>query len=465
MCHHVPSGECARRRTERGGALLIVPTRTQVRKPFFVKFLNEGLPIESHLPTSLHDHFTAEIVTKTIENKQDAVDWCTWQWFYRRLAANPFYYNMQGATHSHLSEHLSELVETTLSDLQAAKAIEIIDDMDVAPLNLGMIAAYYNIHHETLAIFNESLTEKTKLRGLLEIVSAATEFESIPIRHHEDATLRKIYDRLPVKLPQPDFTKPDTKTNILLQAHFSRLTLPADLASDQAWVVSKVLNLLSACVDVMSSNSYLNALQAMDLSQMVVQAIWNTDSPLRQIPHFTKEVIERCQKAGVESVMDIPELEDEDRTKLLQMNNRQLMDVAKFCNNFPDIEISHEVEDEDDLSAGSPITLSATIEREMDEDSDGSVFAPFYPASKTENWWLVVGEQSTKSLLAIKRFVPRASQNIKLSFQLPEGKHDLTLFCIADCVMGADKTVDFSLDVKESESSDEEDDSDEEMEE
>jgi pre-mRNA-splicing helicase BRR2 len=36
----------------------------QVRKPFFVKFLNEGLPIESHLPTSLHDHFTAEIVTK-----------------------------------------------------------------------------------------------------------------------------------------------------------------------------------------------------------------------------------------------------------------------------------------------------------------------------------------------------------------------------------------------------------------
>jgi pre-mRNA-splicing helicase BRR2 len=66
----------------------------QVRKPFFVKFLNEGLPIESHLPSQLHDHFTAEIVTKTIENKQDAVDWCTWQWFYRRLAANPYYYNV-----------------------------------------------------------------------------------------------------------------------------------------------------------------------------------------------------------------------------------------------------------------------------------------------------------------------------------------------------------------------------------
>jgi pre-mRNA-splicing helicase BRR2 len=50
----------------------------QVRKDFFKKFLNEGLPIESHLHLTLHDHFNAEIVTKTIENKQDAVDWLTW---------------------------------------------------------------------------------------------------------------------------------------------------------------------------------------------------------------------------------------------------------------------------------------------------------------------------------------------------------------------------------------------------
>lgn len=41
-----------------------------MRKEFFKKFLNEGLPIESHLHLSLHDHFNAEIVTKTIENKQ-----------------------------------------------------------------------------------------------------------------------------------------------------------------------------------------------------------------------------------------------------------------------------------------------------------------------------------------------------------------------------------------------------------
>jgi pre-mRNA-splicing helicase BRR2 len=46
----------------------------QTRKEFYKKFLAEGLPIESHLPTHLlHDYFLAEIAVKTIENKQDAM--------------------------------------------------------------------------------------------------------------------------------------------------------------------------------------------------------------------------------------------------------------------------------------------------------------------------------------------------------------------------------------------------------
>ena len=53
----------------------------QTRKDFYKKFLAEGLPIESHLPTHmLHDYFLAEIAVKTIENKQDAMV-SPWTWF------------------------------------------------------------------------------------------------------------------------------------------------------------------------------------------------------------------------------------------------------------------------------------------------------------------------------------------------------------------------------------------------
>ena len=42
------------------------------------------------------------------------------------------------------------MVETTLSELEHSKCISVEDDMDTAPLNLGMIAAYYYINYTTI---------------------------------------------------------------------------------------------------------------------------------------------------------------------------------------------------------------------------------------------------------------------------------------------------------------------------
>ncbi|KAL5507360.1 BRR2 [Sanghuangporus vaninii] len=438
----------------------------QTRKEFYKKFLSEGLPIESHLPTHmLHDYFLAEIAVKTIENKQDAMDILTWTFFYRRMTQNPNYYNLSAVSHQHLSDHLSELVESTLTDLVNSKCIAIEDEMDVSALNLGMIAAYYNISYVTVEVYTLSLKERTKLKGLLEVVSSSAEFESIPIRRHEDVLLRRIYDRVPVKLDRPDFEAPHFKTFLLLQAHFSRLHLPPDLASDQVLVLEKVLNLLSACVDVMSSNAWLSALGAMDLSQMVVQAMWETDSPLKQIPHFEPDVIKRCQEAGVESVYDIMDLEDDKRNQLLQMDNRKMRDVAAFVNSYPTLEVDSEFA-KGDYTAGAPIVLQVALSRDADEDDedDQRVVAPFYPFRKMANWWLVVGEPSTRQLLSIKRVTIKKSLNVKLEFTLPKGKHQLKLYVICDSYMGADHDINLDpLDVAEGEDSDEDMDSDEEM--
>lgn len=62
------------------------------------------------------------------------------------------------------------------------------------------------------------------------------------------------------------------------------------LSSEQA------IRLIQACVDVLSSNGWLSpALAAMELAQMTTQALWNKDSFLKQLPHFTPEIIKRCQ--------------------------------------------------------------------------------------------------------------------------------------------------------------------------
>ncbi|KAL9125726.1 MAG: hypothetical protein Q9217_005118 [Psora testacea] len=445
--------------------VLMVPG---VKRDYYKKFLNEALPIESHLQVYMHDAFVSEISTKIIASTQDAVDWATYTYFYRRLLANPSYYGLTDTSHEGLSTHLSELVENTLKDLSEAKMIELDEEDDtVTPLNAAMIAAYYNISFITMQTFLLSLTGRTKLKGILEIVTSATEFESIQIRRHEEHVLRSIYDRVPVKMAQPAFESPHFKAFVLLQAHFSRMQLPIDLAKDQEIILSKVLNLLSGCVDVLSSDGHLNCMGAMEMSQMVVQAMWDRDSPLKQIPHFSPKVIKAANDFGANDIFEFMELMDpsenkdyEKMIKRLGLDNKQLAQAAAFTNDkYPSVEIEFEVEDPENIATGAPAYLKVQITREVDEDEepDTTVHAPFYPQKKMENWWLVVGEESSKTLLAIKRVTIGRKLELRLEF-IPQkvGEQDLTLYLMCDSYVGVDQDPGFKITAAEGMEEDEE---------
>ena len=428
------------------------------KKSMFKKFLYEPLPIESHLDHCLHDHFNAEIVTKTIENKQDAVDYLTWTFLYRRMTQNPNYYGLQGVSYRHLSDHLSEVVETTLSELEHSKCITIEDDMDTAPLNLGMIAAYYYINYTTIELFSMSLTNKTKIRGLIEIVAAAAEFEELTIRHGEDGVLRSLSTKLPNKLTGGSkFNDPHVKTNVLLQSHLSRIDYKsAELQQDTEDVVGKAVRLTQACVDVLSSNGWLSpAIAAMELSQMITQAMWNKESYLKQLPHFTPDIIERCKGKSVESVFDIMELEDDDRDKLLGLSENEMADVARFCNRYPNIELEYNVLNKDKLHSGDPVKVEVKLERE--DEVTGPVIAPFFPTKREEGWWVIIGDPKSNSLIGIKRLTLQQKARFVLDFVAPRpGRHSYTLYFMSDSYLGCDQEYKFNLDIGEQQSSDNE---------
>ena len=432
-----------------------------VKREYYKKFLNEALPIESYLHDYLHDAFVAEISSKTIESTQEAVDWSTYTYFYRRLLANPSYYNLHDTSHEGLSAHLSELVEQTLKELTDANLIEHDEEEDaITPLNPCMIAAYYNISFITMQTLMMSLNGRTSLKGVLEIITAATEFEDIQIRRHEDHILQRIYDRVPFKMQEPSFETPHFKAFVLLQAHFSRMQLPIDLAKDQETVLRKVLNILSASVDVLSSEAHLNAMSAMELSQMVVQAMWQKDSPLKQIPHFDADTIKAAQKFEINDVDDFINAMDEDENpnykKLiaaLDVEQRQLADIANFTNNFyPNIELEHALVDPEDIASNSPAQLRVKITRNIDEDEElrTEVHAPFYPADKTESWWLVVGDQKENSLLAIKKVSIARKLETVLEFTLEKaGSHELTVYLVSDSYLGVDQAPTFKVEAAE----------------
>ncbi|KAJ2737262.1 Pre-mRNA splicing, partial [Coemansia sp. BCRC 34490] len=373
-------------------------------RELYKKFLYEPLPVESRLDTQLHDPMNSEVVAKTIASKQDAVDYLTWTLMYRRLVQNPNYYGLQGTTHQHLSDYLSELIESTLNDLVAAKCVEMDTGEDeamgaeeeeepgVAPTNLGMIAAYYQIRYLTVEMFALSLSPKTKLRGILDIVSAADEFEALPIRHRESGLLARLANRVPVALPSSSppsaageassrWQSPRVRTHLLLQAHFSRLALPADLAADQAWVLARAVPLLQAMVDVASSMGWLApALAAMEMSQMAVQAVWEGRDPLvKQLPHLGADarLLRLCAEMQVESVFDVMDMEDADRARLLAgLAPAQIGDVAAYVNRYPNIEVEHEILDAGDITEGAAVAVRVSLDREWDDDDSGAVPGP-----------------------------------------------------------------------------------------
>ncbi|KAK8661996.1 hypothetical protein V6N13_091584 [Hibiscus sabdariffa] len=432
------------------------------RKEYYKKFLYEAFPVESHLHHFLHDNFNAEIVATVIENKQDAVDYLTWTFMYRRLTQNPNYYNLQGVSHRHLSDHLSELVENTLNDLEASKCITIEDDMDLSPLNLGMIASYYYISYTTIERFSSSLTSKTKMKGLMEILASASEYANLPIRPGEEEVLRRLINHQRFSFENPRYTDPHVKANALLQAHFSRQHVGGNLSLDQREVLLYATRLLQAMVDVISSNGWLSlALLAMEVSQMVTQGMWERDSMLLQLPHFTKDLAKRCQEnpgKNIETIFDLVEMEDDERRELLQMSDLQLLDIAKFCNRFPNIDLSYEVIDGENVRAGEYVTLQVTLERDLEGKTEvGPVDAPRYPKAKDEGWWLVVGDTKSNQLLAIKRVSLQRKAKVKLEFSAPTevAEKTYTLYFMCDSYLGCDQEYSFTVDVKEAAGPDE----------
>jgi len=291
------------------------------------------------------------------------------------------------------------------------------------------------------------------MRGLIEILSSATEFEQLAIRHKEDTLLEKLAIHLPVKINKPDYNKPSTKVNVLLQTHFSRKVLPIDLVEDQNLVLKTTPRLLQAMVDVISSNGWLSpALSAMELSQMVVQAMWDGDSQLKQLPYFTQELVDRIKKAEpeVESILDLLEMDDEKRDKLLQMDKAQLVEVAKAANRYPNISLTYKL-DSKEVLAGAAVKLAVELTREMDEDEKlGPVHAPFYPGEKAEGWWLVVGNTKTNKLLAIKKisFTNKPLVSATLEFEAPQEESQCFLYFMSDSYLGCDQEWDLEMQIK-----------------
>mmetsp|Transcript_18640 Transcript_18640/g.33689 ORF Transcript_18640/g.33689 Transcript_18640/m.33689 type:complete len:1614 (-) Transcript_18640:109-4950(-) len=405
------------------------------RIKFLEKFMQEPMPLESHIDTFLTEHFNSEVVSRTISSKQDAIDWMTWSFMYRRLTENPNYYNLQGLSGDHFNDFLSELIDNTLTELATAQCAEIVD-LEIIPMNLGIITSHYFLRCSSIQTFANSLNPQIGIKGLLEVLTAVEELEVLPIRPGEGRVLKDIASSL-AEVPEREmYNSPNSKALLLLYAHFARMPLTPDLTLDLKKTLELCDSLVHALVDVIASSGWLRpSLLCMTLSQMLVQALWEKDSVLYQLPYFTPELVARCQSQDVNDIVDLMNLEDEARDELLRFDIDQMQLLAQVCNAYPSMNLSFSLPDQ--AVVGQRQTAVISIERESEISP---VYAPYWGKQREEGWWVAIGESSSNQLLAVRKIKVGKEAEVELKFVIPEARvWNLNVYLLSDSYLGADQ--------------------------
>ncbi len=449
---------CCAEPSKRGTNGTCVVMTERALKDYYEEVCLKPTPLESQFPEVLTDQINAEVASGVIDTKESILHYLTWTFFFRRLPKNPNYYDLAGTSHMEKSSHLSILVDRSVSDLKDTKCVEVEgdDEASLSPLNLGRIGAHYYIRHATVEHFSAFISPKLKMRGLLDILSHATEFDDVPTRISDEEALERLSETMPVRIRQPDGDMPSLssvhiKVHLLLQSHLSRLSMTGDLLTDRNIIVSRSVRLLRAMVDILSSAGWLEpTLICMELSQMLVQAVWSADKPLLQLPHFDDKLVEALAAHEVVGITDVYDMDPGTRKQVMSgLSKVQVGEISEALQTYPEINwnVAEPVflGDEDNT-----VLVVVNLERD-DEDVDEvpTVYASRFPQERLEGWWIVIGDSTTNTLLTVRHVTFKKKSNVKLRFTAPEreGKHDLTVSLVSDCYIDVDLEENVTIEV------------------
>ncbi|KAK3390415.1 Sec63 Brl domain-containing protein [Podospora didyma] len=428
------------------------------KKDFYKHFLHTGFPVESSLHTVLDNHLGAEICAETVLTKQDALDYLTWTFFFRRLHKNPSYYGLEISVEEHNStaaqqianDFMIEMVETSLAELAESKCVEVYPNGDVDPTPMGKIMSYYYLSHKTIRQLVGNAKPKASFVDVLSWMCRATEYDELPVRHNEDLINAELSRNLPFpgtifELPMWD---PHVKAFLLLQAHMSRIELPiTDYVGDQTSVLDQAIRIIQAAIDVLTEMGHLSStLEFIKLLQSIKSARWPTEPPLSILPGISEKtnnkltLQEMSRSRG--SLQALQKLARDLSLGPGAQTNRFLKAAAAI----PNVHVSAV-----DLKTTS---LTVNLKRlNPVTEREARIYAPLFPKPQTEGWFVVVADIARDEIAAIKRvgWSAHGGKAIQVGsrptaravIKLPEasGKRKLDVLVLSDGYIGLQYTL------------------------
>jgi antiviral helicase SLH1 len=380
------------------------------KKAFYKHFLHTGFPVESTLHKVLDNHLGAEVSAGTIGTKQDALDYLTWTFFFRRLHKNPSYYGLEisaedqntMAAQATAQEFMIDLVDKSLNDLAESSCV-LVDsatgEVDSTPF--GKIMSYYYLSHKTIRYLMSHAKREPTFQDVLSWMCSATEFDELPVRHNEDLINAELAQNLPLStesmgdIPMWD---PHVKAFLLLQAYMSRIDLPiSDYVGDQTSVLDQGIRIIQASIDVMAELGYIPACEMfVTLLQCIKSARWPEDHPLSILPGIPVEKPPRGLPASLVKLSSQPKSAFYDLATKFNLHPG----FSKAASQLPNVSIA--------VIGITAKGLSVSItRRNPSANQEHRIYAPKFPKPQTEGYFLIVCSArpngSDGDLLGLKR--------------------------------------------------------------
>lgn len=429
------------------------------KKDFYKHFLHTGFPVESSLHTVLDNHLCAEVSAETVLTKQDALDYLTWTFFFRRLHKNPSYYGLQLSAEEHstmaaqqmANDYMVEMVNKSLDELAQSRCVEVFPNGDIESTPMGKIMSYYYLSHTTIRHLVRHAKAQASFLDVLSWMCRATEYDELPVRHNEDL----VNDALSANLPFPGHSfglpmwDPHVKAFLLLQAHMSRIDLPiTDYVGDQTSVLDQAIRIMQASIDVLTELGHLSScLQMMRLMQCIKCARWPTDPPASILPGVEPESAKGDTHIAKMSALAPAQVRQ--LAESLGVSPSQQPRFARAVAMLPNVSVS--------VKEATALSLTVELKRlHALSDKGARIFAPKFPKPQTEGWFVVVADVGRDEVVAVKRVgwsatgknggpgqggCPSARATLKLPDPSPGQTRRMDVLVVSDAYVGLEYRV------------------------
>ena len=376
-----------------------------------------------------------------------------------------------------------------------------------------------NILQSTMALFFKDLKPKMSMKELIEVLAQAEEFEpennfnwKTPLGTDETEKLfnfvkaATVYnDKFEVSTTKSrKMTEIATRVHCYLFCQFHRIELPNESWKyDQILVVTKAVHLISGMLQIALVRDWsVTSINSITLTQFLIQAVWENQPPILQLPYFTAEsaatYLSSTKKPSIRDILTMSEKDRIDALSHMELSPGQIENMINVAKSFPDcniLNVEFKILGQEEITPEGVITCLVKLKLNRLEDSmkldmkkesekakkekieieqfafdeDGNmieaagsllaskdlsnsdvalqpVHAPFYPLQRKPSWWLFLLSPDLQSFICPPLHIKDLydEKSVTMQFQTPPrpGQVTLRLMLRSDCLYGADLIID-----------------------